>query len=207
MEGFMGYVLIDERRARLIAATAKVIHEHGIGNATTRRIAEEAGASLASLHYTFSNKEDLFVATMKALSERGQQEVATSVSEGMGVADAAAAIVNAYIDWIRSSMGNQIVEYELHLWAHRRPDLSHLPGESFAAWVDFIRELLDLGSSDSESNVATDSLARAVLALIDGFNLQSQLFNDDMADLSREAATNALRHSVENGCFAKPVLV
>jgi AcrR family transcriptional regulator len=199
----MAYVLIDERRARFIAATLNVIRERGIANATTRRIAEEAGVPLASLHYTFNKKEELFVATMKELAEAGQREVAAKVSEGMGVANAAAAIVNAYIDWIKSSRVDQVIEYELHLWAHRRPDLKHLPSESYGVWVEFIRELLTLASADGPCNIDIDSLARTVLALIDGFNLQCQLYNDDMVDLSREAATNALRQSVENGDFPK----
>jgi TetR/AcrR family transcriptional regulator, regulator of biofilm formation and stress response len=199
----MIYVLIDERRARFIAATVNVIREKGIAKATTRRIAEEAGVPLASLHYTFTRKEELLVATMKELAEAGQREVAAKVSEGMGVANAAAVIVNAYIDWIKDSKVDQIVEYELHLWAHRHPDLRHLPSESFAAWVEYIRELLTLASADGPSNTDFDSLARTVLALIDGFNLQRQLYGNEMVDLSREAATNALRNSVENGDFAK----
>lgn len=197
----MAYVLIEERRARFIAATVKVIHRWGIGDATTRRIAEEAGASLASLHYTFNNKEDLLVATMRSLGDAGREAVATAVSKGMGVANAAVAIINSYMDWIKSTRGDQIIEYELYLWAHRQPELSHLPHEYYGLWAAFIEDLLSLAQTDTDSDIDTAKLARTVLALIDGFNLQCQLFGDAMVDVSQEAATNSLQRSVENGDF------
>ena len=49
----MARISARERRQDFIEATIKVITEHGVANATTRRIAEAAGSPLASLHYVF----------------------------------------------------------------------------------------------------------------------------------------------------------
>lgn len=201
----MSYVLLDERRVRFISATVKVIREKGIANATTRRIAEEARVPLASLHYTFKSKEELFVATMKELAEAGQREIEAKIFKGIGVSNAVATIIKSYIEWIKTSRVDQLVEYELHLWAHRHPEFSDLPSESYRTWLDFVRRLLILANGDQHENCAIDieNLTRTVLALIDGLNLQLQLYGDLSIDASLMTVTRALRKSVENGDFDK----
>ncbi|MBO2006846.1 TetR family transcriptional regulator [Serratia marcescens] len=42
-----------------------MITEHGVANATTRRIAEAAGSPLASLHYVFHTKDELFLCSIR----------------------------------------------------------------------------------------------------------------------------------------------
>lgn len=49
----MARIGADLRRQDFIEATLKVIAEHGVPNATTRRIAAAANSPLASLHYVF----------------------------------------------------------------------------------------------------------------------------------------------------------
>ena len=44
----------DERRRQLIEAAVRVISREGTARATTRRIATEAGAPLASLHFLYA---------------------------------------------------------------------------------------------------------------------------------------------------------
>ena len=61
----MARIPAAERRAELVAAAVRVIAAHGVDGATTRRIAEEANAPLATLHYCFSSKEVLFAAVFE----------------------------------------------------------------------------------------------------------------------------------------------
>src|SRR5690349_13291355 len=61
-ERSMARIGAEERRQDFIEATIKVIAEHGVANATTRRIAAAADSPLASLHYVFHTKDELFCA-------------------------------------------------------------------------------------------------------------------------------------------------
>jgi len=44
-----------------------VIFREGIWNTTTRKIADEAGISLATIHYYFANKDELLVAVYEEM--------------------------------------------------------------------------------------------------------------------------------------------
>ncbi|WP_458239263.1 TetR family transcriptional regulator, partial [Pseudomonas sp. P5_A2_2] len=63
----MARVGAELRRQDFVEATVKVIAEHGVANATTRRIAAAAGCPLASLHYVFHTKDDLLYAVYESL--------------------------------------------------------------------------------------------------------------------------------------------
>lgn len=60
----------DQRRAELVAAAWRVIHEHGIHGATTRAIAAEARTSLSVLAHFFGAKEDVLVAAQTQIYDR-----------------------------------------------------------------------------------------------------------------------------------------
>lgn len=80
-------VSLDERRSSFIDATIYVIATRGVDGATTRRIAEQAGAPLASLHYCFSSKGVLFAAAY----ERIALELRRTILDDDGVKGFAAA--------------------------------------------------------------------------------------------------------------------
>ncbi|MBT8155563.1 transcriptional regulator BetI [Epibacterium ulvae] len=57
----------DIRNKELIEATIVAVHRHGYGVVTMAEIAQEAGASAASINYYFGSKEGLMEATMRHL--------------------------------------------------------------------------------------------------------------------------------------------
>ena len=63
----MARVGAELRRQDFVEATVKVIAEHGVANATTRRIAAAADCPLATLHYVFRTKDELFYAVYESL--------------------------------------------------------------------------------------------------------------------------------------------
>ena len=77
------------RRQDFVKATVRVIAEHGVANATTRRIAAAAGCPLASLHYVFKTKDELFYAVYESLFSLPQQSL-ERVSTGTTSAETAA---------------------------------------------------------------------------------------------------------------------
>ena len=55
----MTYMSQVDRRQQLIDAAIRVLQRDGVGHVTTRAIAAEAGAPLASIHYTFGSKDEI----------------------------------------------------------------------------------------------------------------------------------------------------
>ena len=63
------------RRLQLIEAAVRLMARDGMDGATLRAIAKEAGAPLATVHYCFTDKDEL----MSAASEHSLKSVATSI--------------------------------------------------------------------------------------------------------------------------------
>jgi AcrR family transcriptional regulator len=63
-ERLLPYAPAVYRRRQLIDAAMRVTSREGAAKATTRRIVAEAGASLATLHYSFEDKQELFEAVV-----------------------------------------------------------------------------------------------------------------------------------------------
>ena len=57
----------DIRNAEFIEATLQAVHKHGLGAVTMSEIAQETGATAASINYYFGSKERLMEATMRHL--------------------------------------------------------------------------------------------------------------------------------------------
>ena len=77
----MAYVSAADRREQLIEATIAVLRSAGGEGVTTRAIAAEATAPLASIHYTFGSLDDLVVAAFERLID----EVSGRIIEGLDV--------------------------------------------------------------------------------------------------------------------------
>ena len=61
---------VDDRRTALVESAYRVIADHGVEGATTRRICAHAGMPLASFHYAFESRTALLWAVMeKAVPE------------------------------------------------------------------------------------------------------------------------------------------
>ncbi|MFW0785390.1 TetR family transcriptional regulator [Gordonia sp. CPCC 206044] len=56
---------VEQRRAALIEAAYRVIADHGVEGATTRRICAHANMPLASFHYAFDSRTALLCAVME----------------------------------------------------------------------------------------------------------------------------------------------
>ncbi len=87
----VSYVDQQTRRRQLIDATVEVIAGHGVDGATTRRIAETAGAPLASIHYTFGSKEELVASAVDQVLDDLLAEMRDALAQTSGLAEALAA--------------------------------------------------------------------------------------------------------------------
>ncbi|MGV2979035.1 CerR family C-terminal domain-containing protein [Camelimonas sp. ID_303_24] len=89
-----GYAKGEETRRAILAAALAEFGEHGLANATTRRIARAAGVTLPSLAYYFGNKEGVYLACASEIVDRYVRQMASisaaDLTEALTRADSAA---------------------------------------------------------------------------------------------------------------------
>jgi len=125
----MARVAAQDRRQQLIDAAIRVAERDGIAATTTRRIATEAGASLATVHYCFRSKQQLFEEVLRAiiteLSEAAQGDIRPGPDARTLLHDG----LRALWEIVEKEPGKQQLTYELTHYALRQPGM-----ESFARW-------------------------------------------------------------------------
>lgn len=90
--GDMSYVSQDDRRRQLIEAAVRVLQRDGVDHVTTRAIAAEADAPLASIHYTFGSKTDIVRAAFEHVIGELMTEFGQAVTTGNGMAAGVVAV-------------------------------------------------------------------------------------------------------------------
>lgn len=165
----------QQRRTLLVKAAVEVIAEHGVEGATTRRIAEAAGASLASLHYAFDSKEALLFAIweeqVRALESRA---LASARQDGLG--PTAARLLRETFVWFQADEHYAQVQLELTFWALRQD--AALGVGTYDLHIGVMRTALQAGRLAQESADRVESLARLVVAMSDGISVQWFCYRD-----------------------------
>ncbi|MCY1406339.1 HTH-type transcriptional regulator BetI [compost metagenome] len=110
----MARVGAELRRQDFVEATVRVIAEHGVANATTRRIAAAADCPLASLHYVFHTKDDLFYAVYESLFNM-PQEAMEHIPAGATPAETVAEVLRQLIEWFTTNPEMARTQSELFL--------------------------------------------------------------------------------------------
>jgi AcrR family transcriptional regulator len=169
----MARVPAEQRRLDFIDAAVRVIAEQGIDGATTRKIAEAAEAPLATLHYCFHTKEQLFFAVFEHMSADILEGQAEAIKGYGDLAVTAARIVRATMEWSTHHPNYTRVQFDLLLWGLRRDGkdgewASRVYGHFIQAYTQFLAA--SVGPNDDPSLV--EPLARVLLSIIDGLSLQ-----------------------------------
>ncbi|GAA2547599.1 TetR/AcrR family transcriptional regulator [Mycolicibacterium diernhoferi] len=197
----MAYVSTEERRKQLVAAATRVIREHGVTNATTRRIADEAGAPLASLHYCFRGKDELYEMVMETLGVEGRTRLEESVSPGMGVSAAAAAILRETAAWALHTFEDRLTDYEVSIWAIRSGEFAHIPKKTYRTWIKHLGGLCRQARRDDEPEYDYDALGRMLLTLIDGFIIQHQMLQTRQSSKQADKLVATIQAAIDSGVF------
>jgi AcrR family transcriptional regulator len=202
----MARVPADQRRQDFIEATVRVIGERGVGGATTRRIADAAGAPLATLHYCFHTKEQLFFAVFEHVADQLLERNSVAKEEG-GLGSAASSILGSTIDWFVENDDYARTQFDLYLWALRQE--SEHPGLAARAYEIFIDRFAEIFRTSLRSGDDAElvvPLARLVISILDGLVLQwcghgdrAQLKADlDLARESIESLVEARRRQIRS---------
>ncbi|BBZ33705.1 TetR/AcrR family transcriptional regulator [Mycolicibacterium confluentis] len=201
----MPYVPSEERRQHFIDAARRIIQEEGLAKATTRRIADAAGAPLGSLHYCFRNKEELFEAVSQRFGDEGLAIAASNITPGMGAVKAAGEILRTLARWISETQNAQVGEFEFLSWAMRSEQNKEIPRRVYTRWVNGLRDIMQAASTGTDGDLDLDLLARAMLALTDGFNLQDRLLSESRITDNMEAIIAGLTAAIDHGAYRRSV--
>lgn len=177
----MARIPAAERSAELVAAAVHVIAAHGVDGATTRRIAEEANAPLATLHYCFSSKEVLFSAVFDYVAAQYREVLVRSDVHG-DLETTARGLMRGVLEWYLENREFCAAIVELISWAKRQEgaQAEMVYNEASAT----IRTILENDATASGRTVAPDTLDEltyVVTALSDGFALNWLVFDDRAA--------------------------
>lgn len=177
----MSPVPADERRLQIITAAVEVITRAGAAKTTTRRVAAAADAPLASLHYIFKNKEELFTAVIEYILDLVDEELERHLESEDGLDAAVRALFDLNYDWCRKEPEFHIAEYELFIWALRTPSSSAFGRRIYERWFDVVGRVLaeSAAGDDAWPPARIETLTRDVIASLDGMLLQMIAFGDN----------------------------
>jgi AcrR family transcriptional regulator len=187
------------RRHDFVDAAVDVIAAHGVAGATTRRIAQAAGCPLASLHYVFHTKDDLFDAVYESLFDL----IATSLtaeSTFQSFAELAGWQLRKIVEWLVQNPSYARAQSELIQWAARhRPDFAL---RTYAQSVERTVANFSKCAQEVDSDMI-EAVARLSLVLIDGLlnswyaemNVRQLRVNLNSASSALEAFATAISNS------------
>ena len=169
----MARVQAKVRREQLIDAAVRVAARDGVAATTTRAIAAEAGASLASVHYCFESKQELLQEVLISIINELTGNVPTGIPDGADVAALVRADLGALWEVVEREPGKQQVTYELTHYALRTEGL-----EELARWqyeVYYLRSAQRLQEIAARAGVEwalpLPVLSRMLMNMIDGLVL------------------------------------
>lgn len=175
----MAHISIQERSHQFVEAAARVIAQEGLTAATTRRIAAEAGAPLAALHYCFRSKDELLDEVYNFLSRDYAREL-EPMPQGLSLEDAVSK--HAHRIWRRmlNTPHEQVTTFELLLRRSRLNDNTEsqksiqLNRSMYQSWIDSTEAIFRAGAiaSGIANPEGLEVMARAFIANIDGISLQ-----------------------------------
>lgn len=102
---------IAVHRERILAAAMRVFEQHGIAQASMRRIAKEAGVTTGAIYPHFENKEDAYAQLLHQSLDRLYAAVQTAGGDDRDPAGRLRASAFAFLDYYES----RLFEYELGL--------------------------------------------------------------------------------------------
>ncbi|MFQ6346228.1 TetR/AcrR family transcriptional regulator [Pseudomonas sp. R11F] len=182
------------RRQDFVEATIKVIAEHGVANATTRRIAAAADCPLASLHYVFHTKNDLFYAVYESLFSLPPQAL-EHVPAGTTAGETAAEVLRQLITWFIDHPDAAKAQTELFFWAMRNdPEMA---SKIYSVAIEATEQALERAIGAELGKPFLKATSRLLIQLVDGLTIAWSAHGD----LSR------LRAETETACTALLLVV
>jgi DNA-binding transcriptional regulator YbjK len=179
------------RRRQILTAALRVIARDGIGDATHRTIATEAGVPTSVTTYHFASINDLLKDALRLFVEEeiARVRAVTVAIQGPGFEHDRAAVVAGVLEAVGDPT-LALAQFELYLEARRRPALADEAKACMEAYLELAAAVLGrLGATKPREG------ANAVVALLDGLTMQRLVAPRD--DFDTAVAAPALMAIIE----------
>lgn len=165
-----------KRREEIVAATWRVIDRLGLDEATTRRIAEEAGYSNGVLAHYFRDKDDILVQALTLAHEHVRSRAAVVRQDRAGLA-ALRAVVEEALPLDPARLLEARIEFSFLERARTVPRLREVHREEQAHFRARLAELVRGARTEGAvpAHVTDDEAVRQILVLVDGLSIQALL--------------------------------
>ncbi len=139
----------DGKRALIIEAALKVMISEGLYNATTRKIAEAAGVNLATLHYHFNDKEEIFFLAMGQLVANYREVLATRFMKPQTLHERIPELLYFIWEEIEKAPDEQLALQEMTLYLLRHPRAATLASDKDHEFLSLYEDTLQT-ATDAE---------------------------------------------------------
>lgn len=166
-------VSAEQRRSELMEAAYRVMARDGVAAATTRAIAAEAGAPLASFHYCFRSKEELLRELTPAVVDRMVEGGVAEIEPGRDFGEMLRDTVHSIWSVMEATAEHQQVLYELTQYALRNPGLDDLATWQYGRYYETACDLLEgiAEAAGVEWAAPVHLVARMFVSFFDGLCL------------------------------------
>ena len=174
-----------DRRTEILEATIRVLARDGLAQASTRKLAAEAGINQATLLYHVGSKDELLLAVLREMMNQTREIVLDAADERLTLREAIARSIRAFWHHVETSPELQVMQYELTLYALRNPDAAWLAREQYSGYGEVVEGVLRDACERQGITCAVpyDALARFIVAGLDGLILQ--FVSDQNTDRAR----------------------
>lgn len=166
---------MDNRQRQILAAAGRCFARLGFHSATMQDVIEESGLSAGAIYNHFASKEDIIVAIANERHAREAQAFAAAEAE----ADADSAIerlVAVFFQQLTDAEQERERRVGVQLWAEalNNKRLLKIVQQGTTAPKKMLRKLIDglKAAGDIPAGLDSEAMARAMIALFEGFVLQ-----------------------------------
>lgn len=174
---------LDERRAEIVEAGLSVAMREGVESVTVRRVAQEAGISLGTVHYCFDDKDAMLRAMGRAIAMRASEQVLAALDAGPDRTALLEATVDAMLGGLKQHQEMRLLTFEFAVSGARTPVLREVAQAHLKQSIAMTREYLQRLADVAHVRFRTDmgALARMTALRIDGIELAWMVDQDDEA--------------------------
>lgn len=174
-------VSAQARREQLVAAAIRVMSREGLDAATTRRIADEAGAPLSAFHYAFRDKNELLTEVIAAVTLEVEKVLREAVDPTKGLAAAIDDGLRGFWRYAVGDDGLQLMQYELTIYCRRTDGFGWLAEWQYARYASAALETFEMAAAHEPRGavaIGIADLTNFLVAAMDGLVMQYEVTHD-----------------------------
>lgn len=164
----------SDRHTEILEAAIRVLARDGLAQASTRKLAAEAGINQATLLYHVGSKDELLLDVLREMMRQTRAIAIAAAEEDLSLREAIANSLRAFWGHVEATPKLQIMQYELTLYALRNPEAAWLAREQYRGYCEVVKGVL-CAACEREGvacAIPLDALARFIVGGLDGLILQ-----------------------------------